>query len=119
MISEALGDASTVVNVGAGAGADEPADRDVVAVEPSAVMIAQRPPEAAPVVRAPAEALPFADGSFDGAIAVLSDHHWRDRAQGLRELRRVARRRVVLFNADPALADRFWRTSEYLPQFCG
>jgi len=82
-------------------------------------MIAQRPPEAAPVVRAPAEALPSADGSFDGAIAVLNDHHWRDRAQGLRELRRVARRRVVLFNADPALADRFWRTSEYLPQFCG
>lgn len=117
VIWEALGDASTVVNVGAGAGAYEPADRDVVAVEPSAVMIAQRPPEAAQVVRAQAEALPFADGSFDGAMAVLSDHHWHDRRQGLRELRRVARRRVVVFNADPALADRFWLTSEYLPEF--
>ncbi len=117
VIWEALGDAGSVVNVGAGAGAYEAADRDVVAVEPSAVMIAQRPPEAEPVVRAQAEALPFADGSFDGAMAVLSDHHWRDRRQGLRELRRVARRRVVLFNADPALADRFWLTSEYLPEF--
>jgi SAM-dependent methyltransferase len=117
VIWEALGDARTVVNVGAGTGAYEPTDRDVVAVEPSSVMIAQRPPEVAPVVRAQAEALPFADGGFDAAMAVLSDHHWRDRRQGLLELRRVARRRVVLFNANPALADRFWLTTEDLPGF--
>ncbi len=113
----ALGDARTVLNVGAGAGSYEPPDRAVTAVEPSAVMIAQRPPGAAPVVTASAEALPFPDRSFDAAMAVLSDHHWRDRPRGLAELRRVARRRVVLFNADPAQADRFWLTREYLSGF--
>jgi len=105
-----------VVNVGAGTGSYEPADRDVVAVEPSEAMIAQRPAGAAPVVRAHAEALPFADGSFDAAMAVLTDHHWRDRCAGLRELRRVARRAVVL-TFDPAFTDAFWLVAEYLPGF--
>jgi ubiquinone/menaquinone biosynthesis C-methylase UbiE len=95
LIWEALGDAKTVLNVGAGAGAYEPPDRHVVAVEPSAVMISQRPGDGPPAIRASAEALPFADDSFDAAMAVLSDHHWHDRRQGLRELRRVARQRVV------------------------
>jgi SAM-dependent methyltransferase len=119
LIWDALGDAHTVLNVGAGAGAYEPPDRSVVAVEPSAVMIGQRPAGAARAVQASAEALPFADRSFDAVMAVLSDHHWRDRRQGLRELRRVARRRVVLFNADPAEAELFWLTGEYLPGFLG
>jgi SAM-dependent methyltransferase len=119
LIFDALGDAHTVLNVGAGAGAYEPPDRSVVAVEPSAVMIGQRPAGAARAVQASAEALPFADRSFDAVMAVLSDHHWRDRRQGLRELRRVARRRVVLFNADPAEAELFWLTVEYLPGFLG
>jgi len=117
VIWDALGEAETVLNVGAGAGAYEPPDRTVVGVEPSAVMLGQRPPTAARAVQASAESLPFADDSFDAVIAVLSDHHWRDRRQGLRELRRVARRRVVLFNADPAESDRFWLTIEYLPGF--
>jgi SAM-dependent methyltransferase len=112
-----LGDARTVVNVGAGTGSYEPPDREVVAVEPSAVMIAGRPAGAAPVKRAHAEALPFPDGSFDAAIALLSDHHWHDRARGLSELRRVARQRVVLFNANPGEAELFWLTTEYLPEF--
>ena len=116
-IHGALGDARSVINVGAGAGGYEPTDRDVVAVEPSPVMIAQRPAGAAPVVRAQAEQLPFEDGSFDVAMAVLSDHHWEDRRRGLAELRRVARRRVVLFNIDPARANRLWMTTEYLPAF--
>ncbi len=116
-IWDALGDARSVLNVGAGAGAYEPAHLEVVAVEPSPVMIDQRPPEAARVVQARAEALPFADGSFDAVMAVLSDHHWSDRRQGLAECGRVARRRVVLFNADPAEADLFWLTREYLPGF--
>lgn len=94
-IWRALGDARSVVNVGAGAGSYEPVDREVLAVEPSAVMIAQRPSGAARVVRAEAERLPFADDSFDAAMAILSDHHWHDRDRGLRELQRVARRRVV------------------------
>jgi SAM-dependent methyltransferase len=87
----------------------------VTAVEPSAVMRAQRPPDAAPCLDARAEALPFADGAFDASMAVLSDHHWCDRAAGLRELRRVARRTVV-FQWDPAYRDAFWLLA-YLPSF--
>lgn len=116
-VEAALGDARTVLNVGAGAGSYEPLDREVTAVEPSAEMIAQRPPGAAPVVQASAEELPFGDGSFDTAMAIVSDHHWSDRAAGLREMRRVARRRVLLLNADPGLARRFWLTRDYLPGF--
>src|SRR6185437_9829677 len=105
----ALGDAQTVLNVGAGTGSYEPCDRDVTAVEPSAVMRAQRPADAAPCVAAAAESLPFADQSFDAAMAVSTVHHWRDPIAGLREMRRVARRVVVLtFDAEPGWQDRFW-----------
>ncbi len=115
-IEAAMGDARTVLNVGAGTGSYEPPDREVTAVEPSETMIAQRPPGSAPVVRARAEALPFADDSFDAAMAVLSDHHWTDRPAGLRELRRVARRAVV-FTFDPAYVDALWLVPDYLPGF--
>jgi SAM-dependent methyltransferase len=113
----ALGDAKHVVNIGAGAGAYEPRDRRVVAVEPAERMIAQRPPQAAPVVRAHAESLPFGDASFDAAMAVLSDHHWQDRARGLAEMRRVSRLRAVLFTWDQDFLRDFWLTREYLPGF--
>ena len=116
-IHAGLGDAVTVVNVGAGAGSYEPGDRKVVAIEPSPVMIAQRPADAAPAVIATAEALPLADHSVDAAMAVLTDHHWSDRAQGLREMRRVARRRAVVFQHDPAVAEAFWLVRDYLPTF--
>lgn len=115
-IRAALGDARTVVNVGAGTGAYEPDDLEVTAVEPSEVMIAQRPKRAAPVVRAFAERLPFEDGSFDAAMAVLSDHHWSDHERGLAELRRVARR-VVLFTWEPASARETWIVRDYFPCF--
>jgi SAM-dependent methyltransferase len=115
-IRAALGDARTVVNVGAGTGAYEPVDLELTAVEPSEVMIAQRPEGAAPVVRAFAEELPFEDGSFDAAMAVLSDHHWADQVRGLAELRRVARR-VVLFTWEPALARESWVVRDYFPCF--
>ncbi len=114
-LDDALGDARSVVNVGAGAGSYEPADRAVVAVEPSAVMLAQRGPHAAPAVQAAAEALPFRDGAFDAALAVLTVHHWADQARGLAECARVARRRVVLLTWDPA-ADGFWLVDEYFPE---
>lgn len=116
-IHAALGDARSVLNVGAGTGSYEPLDREVVAVEPSVVMIDQRPADAAPAVQASADRLPFADDSFDAAMAIFSDHHWPDRDAGLRELRRVARRRVVIVNADPGDAERFWLTTDYLPGF--
>ncbi len=112
-----LGDARSVLNVGAGAGAYEPRDREVLAIEPSEVMIAQRPEGAAPVMRGTAESIPLRDDSVDAAMAVLSDHHWRDRRAGLTEMRRVARRRVVLFNFNSAEFARFWFATEYLPEF--
>ena len=117
-VHAALGDARTIVNVGAGAGSYEPRDRDVIAVEPSPLMLAQRPVGAAPAVQASAEALPFADDAFDAAMAILSDHHWPDRVAGLRELRRVARRRAVVFQCDldAQLAD-FWLVRDYLTTF--
>jgi SAM-dependent methyltransferase len=115
-IRTALGDARSVLNVGAGAGAYEPADLDVTAVEPSAVMRAQRPPGAARAVDASAEALPFADGAFDAAMAVLSDHHWSDHARGLAEMRRVAQRRV-LFTWDSRTVLDSWIIRDYLPGF--
>lgn len=115
-LTAALGGARTVLNVGAGAGSYEPTDRTVVALEPSSVMLAQRPPGAAPAVQGRAEALPFADRSFDAVMGVLTLHHWTDRAGGLAECARVARERVVLLTFDPD-ADGFWLTRDYLPQF--
>jgi SAM-dependent methyltransferase len=116
-IHAALGDAVTVVNVGAGTGSYEPRDRRLVAIEPSRVMIAQRAPDAAPAVIGTAEALPLADDSVDAAMAVLTDHHWPDRARGLAEMRRVARRRAVVFQHDPSVAAAFWLARDYLPTF--
>jgi SAM-dependent methyltransferase len=112
----ALGDARTVLNVGAGTGSYEPADRDVTAVEPSAVMRAQRSAGAAPCVAGTAESLPFEDQSFDAAMAFATIHHWRDPIAGLREMRRVARR-VVVFTFDASDLDRFWLNRDYLPEF--
>lgn len=102
VIDKMLGDARRVLNVGAGTGNYEPGGREVVALEPSAEMIAQRPAGAAPVVQGSAEALPFADRSFDAAMGVLTVHHWTDPAKGLAEMRRVARGPVVLLTFDPA-----------------
>lgn len=113
----ALGDARTVVNVGAGSGSYEPRDREVTAVEPSEEMIAQRAPGSAPVIPGTAEALPFEDGAFDAAMAVLTDHHWPDRAGGLRELRRVARRRAVVLSFDNEVNGTDWLTRDYLTTF--
>ncbi len=113
IIHRALGDASRVLNVGAGAGSYEPHDRNVVALEPSLRMIAQRS-GLAPVVRGVAGALPFPDGSFDVALAVLTVHHWPDGGAGLAEMRRVARRQVVV-TWEPALFDQFWLVRDYLP----
>ena len=113
-IDAALGGAETVVNVGAGAGSYEPAGRQVTAVEPSAEMIRQRPPGAVPAIRASAEALPFADDSFDAAMAVLTVHHWSDQRRGLAELRRVAHGPVVVLTFEHGHPGTW--LGDYLPQ---
>jgi len=114
-IVEALGTAGSVLNVGAGAGSYEPADRRVAAVEPSETMLRQRPAASGPAVRAIAEALPFRDGSFDAGLASLTMHHWTDWRAGLGEMRRVARGRIVLFTWDPA-SFGFWLVRDYFPE---
>ncbi len=115
MIHAALGDARSVVNVGGGTGSYEPRDREVTAVEPSETMIAQRAPDAAPVIKGVAERLPFADKSFDAATAFLTTHHWSDVAAGLREMRRVARKRCVFFDHAPNEM-AFWLIEDYFPE---
>ena len=114
-IAEALGAARTVLNVGAGAGSYEPADREVTPVEPSASMRAQRPAHLAPAVDATAESLPFADDAFDAAMTTFSVHQWGDLRAGLREMRRVTRGPVVILTCDPDLVRTFW-LYEYAPE---
>ena len=113
-IVTALGDAQSVLNVGAGTGNYEPVDLRVVAVEPSLAMIAQRRPGAAPAIRAVAEALPFEDQTFEAAMAILTLHHWTDLASGLSELRRVASRQVILL-FEPWVSWQFWLV-DYFPE---
>jgi SAM-dependent methyltransferase len=113
LIAAALGSAKTVLNVGAGAGSYEPADRDVTAIEPSMEMIRQRPIKEALVIQGYAEALPFTDNSFDASMAILTVHHWADQTQGLAEMRRVTRGPVVILTYDPTFR-RFW-LADYIP----
>jgi SAM-dependent methyltransferase len=114
-ILAALADAASVVNVGAGTGSYEPRDRFVVAVEPSVEMIRQRAPDAAPVVRAIAEALPFGNGTFDVGMAVLTLHHWTDWRAGIAELKRASAR-LVVFTADIEVFAGMWLTTDYFPE---
>jgi SAM-dependent methyltransferase len=112
-IREALGDARTILNVGAGQGAYEPRDREVTAVEPEPAMTAAAGRQAVVGV---AEALPFPDDSFDAAMAVLTIHHWPDWRRGVAEMHRVARDRVVILTWDPRFVHALWLVSEYLPE---
>ena len=115
LIRTALSDARSVINIGAGAGSYEP-PQTVLAVEPSPVMIRQRPAGSAPVVQARAEALPVADNAADAAMALLTVHHWTDLEAGIAELRRIARRRIVVLTWDQEACRKFWLFSEYLPE---
>jgi SAM-dependent methyltransferase len=114
-LQERLAEAERVLNVGAGTGNYEPSDRLVVAVEPSAVMVGQRAPHAAPVVQAAAEALPFRHASFDAAMAISTIHHWSDLAGGLAEMARVAHRRIVYFS-EAARHGQHWLIDDYFPE---
>lgn len=114
-LDAALGDARTVVNIGAGTGSYEPA-LELVAVEPSLVMLSQRPRGSAPAVQAVAEALPFKDKAFDASLAVLTTHHWGDPGMGLEEMKRVSLRQVVLTWDQDFTASQFWFLTDYLPE---
>ena len=114
MIQTALGDSRTVLNVGAGAGSYEPEDRAITALEPSAEMIAQRPVSNAKVIQGSAENLPFEDDCFDAVMAVLTVHHWRDKSEGIAEMRRVSRGPIVILTYDPAFRD-LW-LFDYFPE---
>lgn len=112
-IQASLGRAETVLNVGAGTGSYEPLDRRVTAVEPSLEMIRKRSHSAAEVIQASAGDLPFEDDAFDASMAILTIHHWPDKAAGFREMRRVTRGRIALLTFDPS--HRPWLT-DYLPE---
>ena len=115
LIAGALGDAASIINIGAGTGSYEP-QQTVLAIEPSQTMIRQRSPRSAPAVRAVAESLPLRDDCADAALAVLTTHHWADVEAGVAEMRRIARRQVVIFTCDSAkLGAEFWLLAEYLP----
>jgi SAM-dependent methyltransferase len=114
VIGRALGDARTVLNVGAGTGSYEPADRQVTAIEPSLEMIRQRDPSAAPVIQGRAEELPFDDNAFDASMAILTVHHWADQEKGFKEMRRVTRGKVILLTFDPSHRG-FW-LADYIPE---
>jgi hypothetical protein len=115
VVHGALGSARTVLNVGAGAGSYEPADRYVMALEPSPTMRAQRPAHVVPAVHGVAGHLPFDDSSFDAAMAILTVHQWPDLRAGLHEMRRVARGPVVVLTFDGDALDRFW-LADYVPE---
>jgi hypothetical protein len=114
-VERALGDVRSVVNVGAGAGSYEPADRTLVAIEPSAQMRSQRPSAAAPCLDARAEDLPLPDASVEAAMAIYTDFHWTDPGKGMAELVRISTKRVIVVTVDRLGADRFWLTRDYLP----
>ncbi len=113
-ILKEVGSLQRILNLGAGIGAYEPADRGVVALEPSRVMISQRPRNTAPVIQGQAERLPFKDNAFEICMAILTIHHWSDIEAGLKEAIRVARKRLILLTWI-GFAEDFWLV-DYLPQ---
>ncbi len=113
---DALGDAEVVLNIGAGTGSYEPRNREVIAVEPSPVMIAQRPADRARAIRGVAESIPLADKSVDATMGVFTMQHWSDVDRGLREVLRVTRRRIVFFTLDLDVTAQMWLCRDYLPR---
>lgn len=117
LILKSLGNAQTVLNVGAGTGSYEPKDRQVIAVEPSEVMVSQRLGNKFPVIKAKAEKLPFHFKTFDAAMTVLSLHHWHpNQRQGVEEMCRVSRDKVVIVTCDPRVSAKMWLMVDYFPE---
>jgi SAM-dependent methyltransferase len=115
-IWEALGDARTVLNIGAGAGSYEPTDREVIAVEPSPVMIAQRPAGSAPAIQGVTESIPLGDESVEATMGVFTMQHWDDLNRGLAEVLRVTRKRIVFLTLDLDVTEHMWLCRDYLPE---
>ena len=115
VVHQALGEARSVLNVGAGTGSYEPLDRHVVAIEPSATMRSQRPAHLAPALIATADHIPFDDNSFDASMAMLTVHHWPDLEKGLGEMRRVTRGPCLVMSFDPDAHTDFWMF-DYVPE---
>lgn len=113
-LTDALGDARRVLNVGAGTGNYEALGAEVIALEPSRVMIDQRHPDAAPCVQGVAEYLPFADNAFDATMGVLTMHHWSDLERAFADLNRLAPRHVYTVY-DTTFARDFWLL-DYFPE---
>lgn len=116
-IEGALGNALSVLNVGAGAGSYEPVGRTITAIEPSTEMIEQRGVSGATVIQGSAEELPFEDNTFDAAMAVLTIHHWSDQSRGVAEMRRVTKGKIVFLTYDPVFRG-FW-LADYFPALVG
>ena len=103
-----------VINVGAGTGAYEPTHCDIIAIEPSQEMIAKRKVTPATIIQGVAENLPFDDNEFDVAMGILTIHHWSDIPQGLGEMLRVSKQKVVLLTwIDDS--PKFW-LEDYFPE---
>jgi len=107
-ILAALGNAKSILNIGAGAGSYEPTDRQVTAVEPSAAMRAQRPAHLSQAIDAYAESLPFEGGQFEAAMGTFTVHQWKGLEAGLKELRRVTRGPILFLTCDPDRVEKFW-----------
>lgn len=118
LILSPIADLETILNVGAGAGSYEPKGKTLVALDPSWEMISQRPNNAAPCVCGVVESLPFLNNSFEGAMVLLTLHHWHDLDRGLKELKRVISKRLVIHTWDPAAAEQYWLINNYLPEIC-
>ena len=120
LILEKLGDAKSVINVGAGTGSYEPKDREVIAIEPSEVMIQQRKENAAKAIKATSQDIPLEDNSYDAAMTVLSIHHWHpDQEKGIREMCRVARNKIVIVTFDSKVCQEMWLMKDYMPEVAG
>ena len=105
-IHEALRNAETVANIGVGTGSYEPLECEVLAIEPSALMLNQYT-GAGKRVQGIAEALPFGDNFVEASMGILTLHHWRNWKKGLKKMLRISQQSAVLLTHKPDLYN-FW-----------
>jgi ubiquinone/menaquinone biosynthesis C-methylase UbiE len=85
---------------------------ELIGVDPSEIMLetARRQNPSDTFIEASADALPFDAASYDGAMAVLTLHHWPSIPEGLKEIRRVLKRDTALciFSYTPEQMRGYW-----------